>query len=302
MAGLRTLLSGVLLVVATASAVAAIWCVWAQHQLLDSPTFTARSVEVIRDPGVREETAAFLADELVDQQQAVRQAADLLPERLQGAVDGVLAGGGEVARAAALEALESGKLDALWADAMLRTHEDFTRWLRASGPGGEVELDLQPLIERLARGVGLPDALITAGAEAADARIVIIGAGQYEETRELAQRLQRGAALTAPLAMFAAVLSVLVARNRRWAVVRAGLGAAVAGVAAAASAPWLGDQFVAAMTEDGAAAAVAQAVWASVEPPLTQLSWIVAAAGGGVALLAAVVWPRGATAAPRRAD
>ena len=294
MAGLRTLLSGLLLVLATVSAVAAIWCVWAQHQLLDSPTFTARSVEVIRDPGVRRETAAFLADELVDQQEAVRQAADLLPDRLQAAVDSVLAGGGEVAEEAALQALESGQFDGLWGDAMLRTHEDFTRWLRASGPGSEVELDLQPLVERLARGVGLPDTLIAAGAEAADARIVIIEAGQYEETRELAQRLQRGAALTAPLAIFAAVLSVLVARNRRWALVRVGMGGALAGVAAAASASWLGDRFVVAMTDDGAAATVAQAIWASVEPPLTQLAWIVAAAGAGVALLAAIVWPRGA--------
>ena len=284
--------------IASASAVAAIWCVWAQRQLLDTPAFTARSVEVIRDPGVRQETAAFLAGELVAQQSAVRQAADLLPARLQASVDSVLAGGGEVAEAAALEALKSGKFDALWAEAMRETHREFTRWLRASANSPAVELDLQPLVERLAEGVGLPAPLIAAGAKATDTGVVIIQAGQYEETRQFAQRLQRGAALTAPLAIVAAILSVVFARKRRWAVVRVGAGAALAGVVAAASAPWIGDQFVAAMSSDGAATAVAEAIWASVEPPLTQLAWIVAAAGAGLALLATALWPRGAPPQP----
>lgn len=305
LAGLRSLLSGVLLLVATASAVVAIWCVWAQRQLLDTPTFTARSVEVIRDPAVQEETASFLAGELVSQQESVREAADLLPQRLQAAVDTVLAGGGRVAEAAALEALRSGRFDRLWADAMTATHSEFVRWLDAPADGsgtarrgdvGEVELDLQPLIERLARGVGLPDALIAAGAQATDSQVVIIQAGQYERTRAFAQRLERGAALMAPLAIFAAVLSVVFARKRRWAVVRVGAGAALAGVVAAASAPWIGDAFVQAMANDGAASAVAEAIWGSVEPPLTQLAWIVAAAGAGLALLATIVWPRGAPA------
>ncbi|MBJ7471248.1 MAG: hypothetical protein JHD16_08090 [Solirubrobacteraceae bacterium] len=288
--GLRSLLSGVLLVIATAAAVVAIWCVWAERQLLDTATFTTRSVEVIRDPAVREETAAFLAGQLVDQQEAVRQAAGQLPPELRATVDALLDGGGETAQATALEALETGAFDGLWGEAMTGTHGAFVQWL--DDPGQGVELDLQPLIERLARDVGLPDQLIAAGSDASGAGAVrIIEAGQYEQTREFARRLERGAALMAPLALVAAVLSVLVARRRRWAVVRAGAGAALAGVIAAVSAPWIGDQLVAALADDGAATAVAQAIWASVEPPLSQLALLVVAAGTGVALLATIAWP-----------
>lgn len=293
--GLRSFLSAAFLVIATVAAVAAIWCVWAQRQLLDTPAFTARSVEVIRDPAVREVTAAFLADQFVGQRDELTAAASELPEGLGAAAQAALAIGRDEAERTALDALESGRFDVLWADATKTAHTLFVDWLdggQTSG-GGAVELELQPLLTQLARDVGVPQAVIDAGGDVIDARVKIIEAGQYDQTRRYAQSLQRGTTWMAPIAIVAAILSILCSRRRRWAVARVGAGATIAGVVAAVSASWLGDQFIASMTTDGAAPAVAQAVWASLEPPLTQLAWIVAAAGAGLGLLALAVWPRG---------
>ncbi len=296
--GLRSILSGVFLAVATVAAVAAIWCVWAQRQLLDTPAFTARSVEVIQDPAVREVTAAFLADQFVDQRGELSAAASQLPGGLASAAQAALSIGQDEAERTALAALQSGRFDVLWAGATQTAHTQFVDWLGGDlATGDAVELELQPLLTQLARDVGVPDDVIAAGADVTDARVEIIEAGQYDQTRRYATSLERGTTLMAPLAIIAALLSILCARNRRWAVVRVGAGATLAGVVTALSAAWIGDQFIASMTTDGAAPAVAEAVWASLQPPLTQLAWIIAVGGAGLALLAVVVWPRGA--APR---
>lgn len=305
MGGLRSVLSGLLLVAATVLTVLAIGSVWAQRQLLDTTVWTAHAVEIVHDPDVERVTADFLADQVVAQQDAALEARDLLPAQLQALADAGPATAHRVIEQTALETIRAGALDASWETTMRATHRQFVRWLDGSASAGRdgsqrserssdraaVSFDLEPLVVQTARAAGVPDVVIEIGAAQVDAQVPLIDAGQYEQARADAQWLRARAALVAPLAILAAVGSVLLARRRKWAVVRVGFGAALAGLAVVLAAPRLGAHFTEAMTGDGAAPAVARAIWASAGPPLTQLGWIVAAAGVGLALLAAVFWP-----------
>lgn len=303
MDGLRSLLSGLLLVVATVLAVVAIGAVWAERQLLDTGVWTAGAVEVVHDPAVERVTAEFLADQVIAQQQAAREARDLLPEQLRALADADSSAAHAVVERTARQAIASGSLDAAWERTMRDTHRQFVAWIDGGphddGEHVDVAFDLEPLVVATAREAGIPDAVIEIGADQVDGTVPLIEHGQYARARRDAAWLRDRAALVAPLAILAAILSVALSPRRKWATVRVGLGAALAGLTVVIAAPRLGDHFTGALTGDGAAPAVARAIWASTGPPLTQLGWIVAAAGVGLALLAAVLWPapRGRVAA-----
>lgn len=299
MDGLRSVLSGLLLVVATVLAVVAIAAVWAERQLFDTEVWTAGATEVVHDPAVERQTADFLADQVVTQLDALQRAPGEVPVEFREALATAAAIDHRTIERAALRVIRSGDLDDPWETTIEDTHADFVRWLdgaESRSPGDpSVVLELKPLVTRTALEAGVPKFAVDAAAEMTDTRFTLVDDGQYARARDDAAWLRDRAGLVAPLAIVAAVLSILVARQRRWATVRVGLGAAIAGLLVVAAAPRIGERFMDAMTGDGAAPAVARAIWATTEPPLTQLGWIVAAAGIGLALLAALLWP-----APRR--
>lgn len=293
--GVRLFSSWVLALATTALAVLAIASVWADRQLLDSDTWTQHSVEVLRDPEVQRLTAGFLADELVNQQATTDGIAAALPQQLQGLTGTARSVLHALAERTALEALQARALEPLWADAMGATHAQFLAWLDGQGAttrGDQVELDLQPILAALARRVGVPESLITAGASAGGAQIAVIEAGQYERTREDSRRLEQLASAMLPLTALAAALSVIVAGRRRWATVRVGVAISAAGLIVLAGAGAIGDRFVGNLIDDGAAPAVARAIWDAVGPPLTQSALITAVGGAGLAVLALLFWPR----------
>lgn len=305
MDGLRSLLSGLLLVVATVLTVVAIGAVWIERQLFDTAVWTAAATDVVHDRAVERETADFLADQVVTQLDALQRAPGRVPVEFRGALASAAAIKRERIERAALQVIRSGDLDDPWETTIGDTHADFVRWLdgaEASSPGApNVVLELGPLVTSTALEAGVPKFAVDAAAEMTDTRFTLIDDGQYTRARDDAAWLRDRASLVAPLAIFLGLLSVVVSRRRKWATVRVGVGAALAGLLVVLMAPRIGERFTDAMTGDGAAPAVAGAIWATTEPPLTQLGWIVAAAGVGLALLAALLWPapRSRAAEPR---
>lgn len=306
MDGLRSLLSGLLLVAATVLAVVAIGASWARHQLLNTDVWTGHAVAVVHDPAVERVTARFLAEQVVAQQAAARDARDLLPAQLQALADAPAAKAERVVERVALQAIRSGTLDDAWERTMRDTHEQFVAWIAGGEHGDDaqmgVDLDLEPIVAQTAREAGVPDAVVEIGADQVQATVSLVRGGQYATARQDANWLIDRADQVAPLAVLLAVLSVAFAHRRKWAVVRVGVGAALAGLVVVAAASAIGDHFIDALAGDGAAPAVAGAIWDATGPPLTQLGWIVAAAGVGLALLAVVLWREPAVRAPQGTD
>ncbi len=290
--GLRSLTSTLLAVLACALAVVAISATWMHGELMDTDRWTATSVEALRDPQVQELAAAFLADQLVAQQETVDGVREALPPALQGLSGTATAVLRRVAERAALEALRARALEDLWADASRTTHEQFVRWIRGQDvrrSGDVVTLDLQPAVERLARRVGIADGVITAATVATGgAEVRLVSAGQFDQTRRDAHRLEQAATLTAPLALLVAVLSILVAPRRRRALVRVGLAAGVAGLVIVLVAPQLEAHLRAELIDGGAARPVARTILASTTPSLITMGWVTAIVGAAIAGLAAL--------------
>lgn len=297
MRALRTFLSWLLAIAACGLAVVALAATWMDREVMHTANWTETSVLVLRDPDVQKLTAGFLADQLVAQQETVDRVRDSLPPALKPFSGTATAALGQVAEEAALDALRKRALEDLWATASRDTHRQFRRWIETAGESSAsgddpVTLDLQPVIERLAQRVGIPDAIIAEASRASGGAVVpLVQAGRFEQTRRDAHRLEQAASLTLPLAIVVAVLSVLIAPRRRWALMRIGLAAGVAGLIVTFAATELRAYLIDGLVEGGAARPVARTILELTTPDLVRSGWLTAVAGGVVALLAFATRP-----------
>jgi hypothetical protein len=284
---LRSLASWLLAALACLLTVVAIGATWMHHQLLNTEAYADASVKVLRVHSVQNLTAAFLADQLVAQQSTQAGIAQALPPALRGLATTRLH---DVAEKAAREALRAGALEAVWRTASERTHLQFVRWLdgRSSGNGnGDVELDLQPAIEIVARRVGISDDLIAAEAAASGgATISIVRRGQYAASRADARRLGQAATLMVPLTLVVALVSIAVAPRRRWGIMRIGLAGAAAGGVVLIARDTVRTRLIEGLVDGGAARPVAHAIWNATSPSLVHVGWYAVIAGAAVAAAA----------------
>jgi hypothetical protein len=290
---LRSLISWVLAVVACALTVVAIGATWMHHQLLNSGAYTEASVRVLRVHSVQNLTAKLLADEVVAQQDQVRAA---LPAALQGLTGAATTALADAAQKAALAGLRDGTLEPLWRTASRDAHTQFVHWLADEPTGAKnaaVELDLQPIIERIAKRVGISDALIAQEREATGgAAIALLKPGQYDSTRTDARRLGQAATATVPLAVLVALVSIVIAPRRRWGFVRVGIAAAAAGGVVVLAAPTARTHLIDGLVDGGAARPVAVAIWDATSPALLHVGWYAVIAGLALAAVAIVTAPR----------
>jgi hypothetical protein len=296
MSGMRSIVSSLLAALACGLAVIAIAATWMDRQVMDSDHWTETSVQVLRDRQVQDLTAAFLADQVITQQDAIREA---LPARLKPFAGTATAALRDTAETVALDALRTGALEDLWRTASRSTHAQFVRWLDGDAQarrGSAVTLDLQPALDRLALRAGIPQELVDRAAETGRAgRVSLVRAGQFEATRTDAHRLERAAASTLPAAVVVALLSILVAPRRRTGIVRIGLAAGLAGAAVIIGGPELRSHLIAGLVDGGAARPVAAAILDHTMPSLVLTGWLTAVGGVAVAIIAFATRPgRGA--------
>ncbi|MDO9353827.1 MAG: hypothetical protein Q7T55_09030 [Solirubrobacteraceae bacterium] len=299
MSGMRSFVSSLLAALACALAVVAIAATWMDRQVMQSEHWTETSVQVLRDPQVQALTASFLADQVVSQQDAIR---DALPERLKPFAGTATAALRDTAEKVALDALRTGALEGLWREASRSTHEQFVRWLDGrdvSRRGDLVTLDLQPALDRLALRAGIPQGLVDRAAESSGGRVALIRAGQFEQTQRDAHRLEQAASLTLPAAIVVALLSILIAPRRRWGIVRVGLAAAVAGAVVVLAGPQLRAHLADGLVDGGAARPVAASILDLTMPSLVLAGWLTAVGGAVVAVLAFATRPGRSSSRPR---
>lgn len=135
--------------------------VWAKRQALDSEQWAQTSGRLLEDPDVRELAAAELVDALFSNTDIQQRIAEVLPPRAEGLAAPATGLLRQAALTAADELLQRPGVQQLWEQANLRAHQrlialvegDDSRLLQASG--GDVVLDLQPLVERLSARLGI---------------------------------------------------------------------------------------------------------------------------------------------------
>jgi hypothetical protein len=222
----RMLIARILVVLGALFAILSLLAGYVRFQGLDTNTVEESAGDLIADPDIRDQIAATLVEQLfanVDVEAALR---DQLPAEQQG-LAGPLSGAVRVgADNAAQRLLERPRPQELWVRTITQTHENVIRVLEddtgaVSTEGGEVVLDLQPLVIQLGERVaiiGRLDERLRANPDAG--RITIMEADQLETAQDLTQILKvLGTWLwLVPVALWA--IALWLARGRRLALLR----------------------------------------------------------------------------------
>lgn len=262
----RRWLARLLIVLASLLAFLALHAIWLDRQLLNTDNWAASSSELLDKPAVRNQAAAFLADELYRNVDVEAEIRDALPPRAQVLAQPAASLLRDRVELRARKMLERPKVQTLWEDANRTAHQMLMRVLEGGGTvvstqGGTVVLDLKALLSELEAQTGI-GGRVSAALPASAAQITVLKSDQLETAQDAAKVIDGLPILLTglSLALFAAALLVAPAYRRR--TVRGyGIGLLAAGAGAIATIAWAGDYVVDSLSDTAATEPVVRAVW-----------------------------------------
>jgi hypothetical protein len=215
----RMLLARILVVVGALVLILSLLAGYVRFQGLDTDTVEGTAGDLIADDEIRDQVAVTLVEELfanVDLEAALREQLPPDQQGLSGPVAGAISIGAD---GAAKRLLERPRAQELWVRSITEAHRNLIAVLEDdTGPlsteGGEVVLDLQPLIIQLGDRVAvIGDLSARLGPDAG--RVTIMEADQLETAQDLTQLLKvLGTWLwLVPIALWGIALGI--ARGRR---------------------------------------------------------------------------------------
>jgi hypothetical protein len=292
-------------------AVVAVLAVWANRQMLDADRWADTSAQVLQDPAVKSQLAAFLVDELYANVDVAEQLREALPPRLQPLAAPAAGGLRELSTRTTRALLGRPRVEQAWEAANRITAEQFIAIAEGrdgalGAQGNAVVLDLRRLVLDLVQRLGLPGRL--AGQLPPNAgRVVVLQSDQVGLLQDVVGWL-KGLALILPvLALGLMALAVYLGRGRRQATLLwVGIDLIAAGVVVLVLRNLLGSSVVDALA-DPAVEPAAEAAWSIGTGVLrdTAQALIIAAIPIVVGALLAgpsrpAVWARRHLAAPLR--
>jgi hypothetical protein len=277
----------VIVVVASLFAFLFIFANWAKEQALDTDEWTDTSSQLLEDEEIRNTISVYLVDQLYSNVDVAAELRNSLPpeaQRLAGPLSGGLR---EFAERAANRALESPRVQQAWKNANRQAHETFLKIVHDDGEfvstaGGQVTLDLHPLVEDLANEIGL--AKLAAKLPPDAGQLEIMKSDQLEAAQTGANILEDLpiVLLALWLALWALAMYLAVGR-RREAIKAIGLGLIIAGLAAVVLRVLAGDAVVEALANTAAVDDAADDTWSIATSLLVEITQSVI--GVGVLLL-----------------
>jgi len=265
-AGGHRKLSLALVIVAGVLAVFAIFSIWANRQALNTDNWVHTSDRLLRDEEVEQRLSAYIAAQLLANVDVKAELEKQLPKQL-GALAGPAAVGlEEVAPTVAERALSNPAAQGVWSDANRAAHETLLKLLDGgsdaiSTEGGEVTLDLNALLKKVAAQLGVGEGLAEKVPPEAG-RLTILRSDQLSTAQNGAQLIR-----TLPVVLTALVLLLLVAAiwlagpRRREALRAAGLAFAIAGALVLTLRTAAGHALVDSLVANEANEPAVEAVW-----------------------------------------
>jgi hypothetical protein len=200
--------------------VLAILSTWVDRQVFDSQEWGQTSLEMLQDPAIQDQVASYAVDELYANVDVEAELEDILPGDLKS-LSGVAAGGlRSVADQGAKQALNNQRVQDLWERANIAANKALVGIIEDDGQvlsttGGQVTLELQPLIVEIADQVGL-------GQQARDnipasvGQIEIVDSSELSSVQTAATLIHGTALITALLALILLGLAVFLSHGYRW--------------------------------------------------------------------------------------
>ena len=257
----RRIGAATLLVIGTLLWSAAIFGVWAQRQALNTDNWVSTSSNLLANAQIRNALAVALVDRVYDTDSVEQRLRASLPPRLDPLAAPAASGLREVALRNAPRVLGTGAALQAWETANRGAHAAFLALVDGRvAPGGQVTLNIQDLVRRVATSTGLP-------AGVADklppnvAQLQILKSDELSTVQD-AVALFRDAVwylIVAAVAAFAGAIAL--SRDRRHSVVSVGLCLMIASVLVLAVRRVAGVAVVDALANAPNAHAVADDIW-----------------------------------------
>jgi hypothetical protein len=281
-----------------------VFAVWAARQALNTDDWVETSTELLEDAEIQAAVEVFLVDALFDNVDVQGELEGVLPPRLKPLAGPASSGLRELAGRVSERAVESPKVQDLWAQANRAAHEQLLVIVEGedqgalSTEGGTVTLDLATIVEQVGSRVGvdvagkLPDSV---------GEIEIIKSDEIEAAQTGADLLKKASYALVLIALAIYAIALWTARGRRRETVRAiGFAWIVVGIAALAARELAGGAIVGQLASTASVEPAIERTW-SIGTSLLAASAAAIIGYGVVAVLgAALAGPTsGATAARR---
>jgi hypothetical protein len=256
-----------LVILASVIAFFAIFAVWAKRQALDNSEWTSTSSELLQEETIRNAVAVYLVDELYANVDVAAQLRTVLPPELRSLAGPAAGGLREFAERAANRLLESPRVQQAWENINRETHEQFVDVVEDKGnpavttAGGEVVLDLRPLVEQLTGRAGLTSKVAQRLPPDAG-QLVIMRSKQLDAAQKVTNVIEDLAVVLPLLWLALAALAVYLAPGRRRQAIRAiALGAVAAGIAVLLARGAAGDEVTNALAKTAAVRPAVDDTW-----------------------------------------
>lgn len=198
----------------------AICSTWVDRQVFDTQEWGDTSLELLQNPEIQQQIANYAVDELYTHVDVDAELKEILPGDLKE-FSGIAAGGlRQVADRGALEALKNDQVQSLWRNANETAHRTLVDLIEDRGEivrtsGGQVRLELKPLIVEIASQVGLgQQARDNIPADVGD--IEIVDSEEISQVQTIAQLIHGTALIASLLAVLLIALAIYLSPGYRW--------------------------------------------------------------------------------------
>ncbi|HSD77260.1 MAG TPA: SHOCT domain-containing protein [Solirubrobacteraceae bacterium] len=152
----------VLLAVAFVTGLLAMFAVWVNRQALNTDNWTQTSSELLADPEIQNALGAYVVDELFRNVDVAGELRQVLPEQATGLAGPAAAGLRQLGTRVAPQVLARPRVQQAWRRSNRAAHEQLLRVIEGGGPavstqGGNVVLNVRPLVDQLAASVGVEE-------------------------------------------------------------------------------------------------------------------------------------------------
>ena len=257
---------------------------WVKREALDKSTFRSTSQELIAHPAIQAQLAQTMVDQLYANVDVSKQLEQKLPPNLQALAGPISGLSRELIDRGATELLQRPRVQSLFVTAASLSQSQVVDVLegntsRLQTTGGDVVLDLHPLVARLGDRFGVlgnvsqqlpPDA----------GRIVILHSKQLDTAQNVTQLLKDVANWIWIPALLAWALALWLVPGRRRKEVRAiAIGLIVAGIAILVIRRMSGSYLVDHLTASDTVRPAVRAFWTILSDGLAEAAWVVVFVG-----------------------
>jgi hypothetical protein len=231
----RRILAWVCIIISCILVPLSIIAIWARNEILNTDDYVRTVAPLARDPDIQTAVSVRLTNTLFEEVDVEEIAADALPERAAFLAGPLATALRDFAQQATLRFLESEAFQTIWDEANRLAHEQVERALTGGGPllstdEGRVVLDLTPLVDRVRaelsdRGIGVFDNIPI---ERLALRFELFDAEGLESAQAGVRLLDRLRIVLPVLSLVFAAVGIWLARDRRRALMRWGIGVAIA--------------------------------------------------------------------------